>query len=55
MAETRSPQLPQVYEPKELATVSRIEAYFEDPCLVHEKVEEEDHRAPITEEVSGGI
>ena len=40
--------------PKELATVSRIEAYSGDPCQffdVQEKFGEEDHRAPITEEV----
>ena len=42
------------HEPKELATVSRIEAYSGDPYQlydVHEKFGEEDHRAPITEEV----
>ena len=41
-------------EPKDLATVSRIEAYSGDPYQsydVQEKVGEEDHRAPITEEV----
>ena len=43
-------------EPKELATVSRIEAYSGDPYKlydVHEKVgeEDEDHRAPITDEL----
>ena len=45
---------PTGYDPKELATVSRIEAYSGDPYQlydVHEKVGEEDHRAPITEEV----
>ena len=44
-------------EPKELATISRIEAYSGDPYQLHhvqEKVgEEEDHRAPITAEVEG--
>ena len=42
------------YEPKELATVSRIEVYSGDPYhvfVVHEEVGEEDHRALITEEV----
>ena len=41
-------------EPKELATASRIEADSGDPYQsydVQEKVGEEDHRAPITEEV----
>ena len=41
------------YEPKELATVSRIEAYSGDPYQLHDVQEnfgEEDHRAPITEE-----
>ena len=45
---------PTGYEPKELATVSRIEAYSGGPYQlydVHEKVGEEDHRAPITEVV----
>ena len=45
---------PTGYELKELATVSRIEAYSGDPYQsydVQEKVGEEDHRAPITEEV----
>ena len=45
---------PTGYEPKELATVSGIEAYSGDPYQlydVHEQVGEEDHRAPITEEV----
>ena len=45
---------PTGHEPKELATVSRIEAYSGDPYQlydVQEKVGEEDHRAPITEEV----
>ena len=45
---------PTGYEPKELATISRIEAYSGDPFQsydVQEKVGEEDHRAPITEEV----
>ena len=45
---------PTGYEPKELATVSRIEAYSGDPyqlCDVQEKVGEEDHRAPVTDEV----
>ena len=40
--------------PKELATVSRIEDYSGDPHQlydVQEKCGEEDHRAPITEEV----
>ena len=42
------------YEPKELATVSRIEAYSGDPYQlydVQEKVGEADPRALITEEV----
>ena len=42
------------YELKELATVSRIEAYFGDPYQsydVPEKFGEEYHRAPITAEV----
>ena len=41
-------------EPKELATVSRIEVYSGDPHQqydVQEKVGEDDHRAPITEDV----
>ena len=41
-------------EPKELATVSRIEAHSGDPHQLHavqEQFGEEDHRAPITEEV----
>ena len=41
-------------ELKELATVSRTEAYSGDPYHffdVQEKLGEEDHRAPITEEV----
>ena len=41
-------------EPKKLATVSRIEAYSGDPDQlydVQEKFADEDHRAPITEEV----
>ena len=45
---------PTRYEPKELATVSRIEAYSGDPYKlydVHEEVGEEDHRAPITDEL----
>ena len=43
---------PTGYEPKELATVSRIEAYSGDPCQLYDVQEnfgEEDHRAPITE------
>ena len=42
------------YEPKELATVSRIEAYSGDPyqlCDVQENFGEDYHRAPITEDV----
>ena len=45
---------PTGYEPTELATVSRIEAYSGDPYQLHdvqEKVGEEDHRALVTEEV----
>ena len=45
---------PTGYQPKELATVSRIEDYSGDPYQlydVEEKLGEEDHRAPITEEV----
>ena len=45
---------PTIYEPKELATVSRIEAYAGDPHQLYdvlEKIGEEDHRAPDTEEV----
>ena len=45
---------PTGYEPKELATISRIEAYSGDPYQLHdvqEKVGEEDDRSPITEEV----
>ena len=45
---------PTGFEPKELATVSRIEAYSADPNQLHDVQEnfgEEDHRAPITEEV----
>ena len=45
---------PTGYEPKEFATVSRIEAYSGDPYQsydVQEKVGGEDHRAPITEEL----
>ena len=44
------------YEPKELATVSRIEACSGDPYQsydVQEKVGEEEHRALISEEVEG--
>ena len=43
---------PTSYEPKELATVSRIEAFSGDPYQsydVQEKFGEENHRAPITE------
>ena len=43
-----------MYEPIELATVSRIEDHSGDPYQsyhVQEKYGEEDHRAPITEEV----
>ena len=42
------------YEPKELATISRFEADSGDPYQsydVQEKVGEEDHRVPFTEEV----
>ena len=45
---------PTGYEPKELETVSRIEAYSGEPHQhfdVQEKVGEEYHRAPITIEV----
>ena len=45
---------PTGYEPKELATVSRIEAYSGDPCLLYDvqgNFGEEDQLAPITEEV----
>ena len=45
---------PTGYEPKELATASRIVAYSGDPYQlydVQEKCGEEDHRAPITREV----
>ena len=45
---------PTGYEPKELSTVSGIEAFSGDPYQsygVQEKVGEENHRAPITEEV----
>ena len=45
---------PTGYESKELATVSRIETYSGDPDQLHDVQEnfgEEDHRAPITEEV----
>ena len=45
---------PTGYEPKELATVSRIEAYSGDPYQffdVQEQFGEEDQRAAITEEV----
>ena len=44
---------PTGYEPKELATVSRLDAYSGDPYQlydVHERFGEEDHQAPITEE-----
>ena len=54
MAETRAQQTPAGYEPKELATVSRIEACSGDPYQlydVQENIGEEDHRALITEEV----
>ena len=45
---------PTGYEPEELATVSRMEAHSGDPYHlydVQEKVGEEDHRSPITEEM----
>ena len=45
---------PTSYEPKELGTVSRIEAYSGDPYQIYdvqEKVGEKDHRGPITEQV----
>ena len=45
---------PTGYEPEELATVSRIEAFSGDPCRSHdvqEKVGEERSPNPITEEV----
>ena len=45
---------PTGYEPKELATVARIEAFSGDPHQlydVREKVGQEDHRAPITQEI----
>ena len=45
---------PTSYEPKELATVSRIETYSGDPYQfydVQEKFGEADHQAPITEEL----
>ena len=45
---------PTSYEPEELATVWRIEAYAGDPyqlCDAQENFGEEDHRAPVTEEV----
>ena len=45
---------PTGYEPKELAPVSRIEAYSGDPHQffdAQERFGEQDHRAPITEEV----
>ena len=44
---------PTVYEPKELATVSRIEDFPGDPLsiLMYRNFGEQDHRAPITEEV----
>ena len=48
------PNTPTGYEPNELATVSRIEDYPGDPYQlydVQEKFGEEDHRAPITDEV----
>ena len=44
---------PTGYEPKELATISRIDAYYGDPYQlydVHERFGEEDHQAPIPEE-----
>ena len=47
---------PTGYEPKELATVSRVEAYPGDPYQLYDvqkEVGEQDHRAPITEEVMG--
>ena len=45
---------PTGYEPRELANVSRIEAFSGDPYQlydVQDKVGEEDHQAPITKEV----
>ena len=45
---------PTCYEPKGLATVSRIEAYSGDPRQSYDVQDifgEEDHRAPVTEEV----
>ena len=45
---------PTGYEPNELATVSRIKAYSGDPYQLYDVQEnfgEEDHRAPMTEEV----
>ena len=53
MAETRAPQLPQVCEPNELPTVSKI-SRKRDPYQLHdvqERFVEEDHRALFTEEV----
>ena len=47
-------ETPKGYEPKELATIARIEAYSGDPYQLYDveyKVGEEDHRAPVTEEV----
>ena len=49
VAENRAQQLPTGYEPKEIATVSRIEAYSGDSYQsydVQENFGEEDHRAP---------
>ena len=45
---------PTGYEPKELATVSRIEDYLGDPYQLYDAQKEfgeQDHQAPITEEV----
>ena len=54
VAENPRTTTPTGYEPTELATVSTIEAYSGDPYQlydVQEKLGDEDHRAPITEEV----
>ena len=47
---------PTGYEPNELVTVSRIEDYPGDPFQLYDAQKEfgeQDHRAPITEEVKG--
>ena len=50
-AETRAPQLPAGYEPNELATVARIEAYSGDPNQLFD-VQEKKLEKKITEPLS---